>query len=126
GCSSSDDDAAPTTTADATDATTADSTDGAPTCDQEVTLDPLEVVSLSSVPHDWVLTSFDGTEIRLHWFPVEGASADQPAPTLLMGPGWSLSGDTDTSGGALFSALSIDGMWEQGYNVLTWDPRGFG
>jgi len=43
-----------------------------------------------------------------------------------MGPGWSLAGDTSTDGAALFGALSINGMWENGYNVLTWDPRGFG
>lgn len=124
GCSSSDD-AAPTTSA-ATDPTTTTADDTAATCDQGATLDPLEVAPVDGIDSDATLTSFDGTEIRLHWFPVEGASADAPAPTLLMGPGWSLPGDTTTDGGALFSALSIAGMWDHGYNVLTWDPRGFG
>lgn len=41
-------------------------------------------------PNDYTITSFDGAEIRVHWFPVAGASAAGPAPTVLMGPGWSL------------------------------------
>ena len=107
-CASSDDsDAAPTTEA-ATDSPPADAgTESEATCDQGATLDPLEIEPVEGVASDRVLTSFDGTEIRLHWFPVEGASADDPAPTLLMGPGWSLAGDTATDGGALFAALSI-------------------
>ena len=89
-------------------------------------MDAVETAPVDGVDSDLTMTSFDGTEIRLHWFPVEGASADEPAPTILMGPGWSLAGDTSTDGAALFGALSIGGMWDAGYNVLTWDPRGFG
>jgi ABC-2 type transport system ATP-binding protein len=77
------------------------------------------------VPSDLTLTSFDGTLIRIHWFPTPSASA-APAPTILMGPGWGLSGDTSRTGTALFGALDIGGMNDAGYNVLTWDPRGFG
>lgn len=75
---------------------------------------------------DLLVTSFDGTKILTHWFPVAGASKAKPAPTVLMGPGWSLPGDTSTSGAALFGAASIKGLHDHGYNVLTWDPRGFG
>jgi ABC-2 type transport system ATP-binding protein len=95
-------------------------------CDQGAAFDELEVEPVEGVDSDLTMTSFDGTAIRLHWFPVEGASADEPAPTILMGPGWSLPGDTSTDGAALFGALSIGAMWKHGYNVLTWDPRGFG
>jgi ABC-2 type transport system ATP-binding protein len=77
---------------------------------------------------DWTVTSFDGSQIRAHWFPVAGASASKPAPTILMGPGWSLSGDIDTgtSKVGLLGALTIADLHQAGYNVLTWDPRGFG
>ena len=77
---------------------------------------------------DLTVTSFDGTPIRVHWFPAPNAGPAAPAPTILMGPGWSLSGDTDTSAGGtdLFGGLSIGEMNASGYNVLTWDPRGFG
>lgn len=81
---------------------------------------------------DLDVTSFDGTTIRAHWFPLaraKGAKSlqkDRPVPTILMGPGWSLPGDTSTDGAALFGAASIKGLHQAGYNVLTWDPRGFG
>lgn len=124
--SSSDDGAAPSDPSPTTATPTAEAP--ARTCDQGPSLPDLEVVPAAdaSSEADLDLTSFDGTTIRLHWFPVDGASAAEPAPTLLMGPGWSLPGDTSTDGAALFAALSISGMWAEGYNVLTWDPRGFG
>jgi ABC-2 type transport system ATP-binding protein len=96
-------------------------------CDQGAAFDEVRTEPVDGEDRDRTMTSpVDDTEIRLHWFPVEGASADEPAPTILMGPGWSLPGDTSTDGAALFGALSIGSMWEHGYNVLTWDPRGFG
>ncbi len=80
------------------------------------------------VPSDWIITSFDGTKIRAHWFPVAGASSAHPAPTVLMGPGWGDSGDTDQTGtgNALQGGIDISALHQAGYNVLTWDPRGFG
>ncbi len=78
------------------------------------------------------LTSFDGTRIRIHWFPKPDLPVGTQAPTVLMGPGWGSPGDTNTSqtdpNGALLSVygVNIPALWEQGYNVLTWDPRGFG
>ena len=97
----------------------------APTCDQRATVDDVAVEPVADVDSDHVITSFDGTEIRIHWFPVEGSDAE-PAPTVLMGPGWSLPGDTSVDGAPIFGAGSISGLHEAGYNVLTWDPRGFG
>ena len=80
---------------------------------------------MPGVPSDFDLTSFDGTIIRIHWFP--DPSADGRArPTVLMGPGWGESGDTDTSQAGIQGALSIAQLWQGGFNVLTWDPRGFG
>jgi ABC-2 type transport system ATP-binding protein len=96
-------------------------------CDLEAPPDPPTVERVEgAAASEHELTSFDGTTIRFHWFPVEGATSEDPAPTILMGPGWSESGDTSTTGSVLFDSLSIPGMWEQGYHVLTWDPRGFG
>ena len=76
---------------------------------------------------DYDLTSFDGTKIRIHWFPRAGA-AGAKSPTLLKGPGWGQPGDTNTAGSGygLFGDLSIHTLQTAGYNVLTWDPRGFG
>ncbi len=72
------------------------------------------------------LLSFDGTVIRGHWFPLESATAQDPAPTVLMGPGWSLAGDTAVDAVGILGVVGIATLRDAGYNVLTWDPRGFG
>jgi ABC-2 type transport system ATP-binding protein len=94
--------------------------------------DPKPVATkVAGTASDWDLTSFDGVKIRLHWFPAPGASASHRLPTVLMGPGWGQSGDTNTSAGnasgaGVVGAAPIASLWQAGYNVLTWDPRGFG
>jgi ABC-2 type transport system ATP-binding protein len=80
---------------------------------------------VSGTPSELDVTSFDGTKIRVHWFPDPSADG-QVRPTVLMGPGWGESGDTDTSQAGVQGALSIGSLWQGGFNVLTWDPRGFG
>jgi ABC-2 type transport system ATP-binding protein len=79
---------------------------------------------------DVTVTSFDGTKIAAHWFPGKGDDPGHPAPTILEGPGWSQPGDSATGGGAgpgaLFGVPGIGNFIDHGYNVLTWDPRGFG
>src|SRR5829696_1791793 len=79
---------------------------------------------------DVTITSFDGTKIAAHWFPGKGVDTGSPAPTILEGPGWSASGDTNSEGGgdagAVFGVPGISTFIDHGYNVLTWDPRGFG
>ncbi len=82
---------------------------------------PPEVVPVDGVPHDFTMTSFDGTKIRFHWYPLA-----HEAPTVLMGPGWGSAGATESSGTGLFGDAPISVLHEQGYHVLTWDPRGFG
>lgn len=76
------------------------------------------------------VSSFDGTKINAHFYPGNGSDAKHPAPTILEGPGWSSPGDTagGPSGQAenFFGIPSIDTFIDHGYNVLTWDPRGFG
>ncbi len=90
------------------------------------------VVSMvAGIASDRDVTSFDGTKIRAHWFPAPGTSATHREPTVLMGPGWGQAGDTNTSpntgpGAGVVGATSIASLWTAGYNVLTWDPRGFG
>src|ERR1700722_3050698 len=81
---------------------------------------------VSGIPSDYDLTSFDGTNIRIHWFPDPLGPGGHPHPTVLMGPGWGSPGDTATSQAGIQGALSIAQLWQGGFNVLTWDPRGFG
>jgi ABC-2 type transport system ATP-binding protein len=84
----------------------------------------------SAGARDFTVTSFDGTKIAAHFFPGKGVSANAPAPTILEGPGWSMPGDTATGSGpgvaSLFGVPGIGTFIEHGYNVVTWDPRGFG
>ncbi len=79
-------------------------------------------------PAEVDITSFDGTLIRAHWFPNPQASKANAMPTVLKGPGWSQPGDLNTAsrGDGIFGDLNIANLWAEGYNVLTWDPRGFG
>lgn len=111
-CSSSSGRDAVSQTTTASGATSAAPTTGpaARTCDQAPTIDPVQAAPVDDpkLDHDWTITSFDETRIRAHWFPVDGATEADPAPTVLMGPGWSLAGDTSERGGTLFAALSIE------------------
>jgi ABC-2 type transport system ATP-binding protein len=81
---------------------------------------------------DVTITSFDGTKIAAHWFAGKGVDGSAPGPTILEGPGWSAAGDTNSGGGggadagAIFGVPGISTFVSHGYNVLTWDPRGFG
>ena len=47
---------------------------------------------------------------------------------MLVGPGWSQAGETDDSSSSeeLFGGVGVGALRDAGYNVLTWDPRGFG
>jgi ABC-2 type transport system ATP-binding protein len=77
---------------------------------------------------DAVVTSFDGTRITTHFYPADGLAPGRRAPTVLQGPGWSSPGSTDpdaaTSTGA--GVVGLGPLRRAGYNVVTWDPRGFG
>jgi ABC-2 type transport system ATP-binding protein len=126
GCSSSST-SSPTTRAAAT-ATAA-------TCHRGGPSSPVTATPVPGSTTDWNVTSFDGTVLRAHWFPLDAYAPPSDGgtptahPTILMGPGWSLPGDTDTSdspGQSLLGADAISTLFHAGYNVLTWDPRGFG
>jgi ABC-2 type transport system ATP-binding protein len=73
----------------------------------------------SALARDGYVTSFDGTKIVYSFFPDPALAAGQTAPTVMFGPGYSSAraGSSDATVTALLAA---------GYNVLTWDPRGFG
>ncbi len=82
---------------------------------------PPTVEPVAGTEHDHTMTSFDGSKIRLHWYPITGK-----APTILMGPGWGEAGATLEGGTGLFGDSPVEQLHEEGYHVLTWDPRAFG
>jgi ABC-2 type transport system ATP-binding protein len=84
-------------------------------------------VPASANARDDVVTSFDGTKIVVSFFPAPNLKQGQQAPTILIGPGWAQPRDSADGGGStLFGYLGPKEFLAAGYNVLTWDPRGFG
>ena len=88
----------------------------------------LAIAPAAAQATDVTITSFDGTQIVAHWFPVDGATPSTPKPSVMMGPGWGGAGDVNVSGkdGTAVGVPGIKTLHDAGYNVLTWDPRGFG
>lgn len=81
-----------------------------------------------ALARDATVASFDGTSIALHFFPAAGLATGGRAPTVLFGPGWSSPGDTnpDSASDPGTGIVGVGPLRKAGYNVLTWDPRGFG
>lgn len=83
------------------------------------------------VSRDVMLTSFDGTQIYVHFMPAGGLRAGQRATTVLQGPGLGMPGATNLDGTILdgiltdnLGAVGVGALRAAGYNVVTWDPRG--
>src|SRR3954454_12890049 len=77
---------------------------------------------------DATVTSFDGTQIVLSFFPAEGLQPGQKAPTVLEGHGWGGTRDTDQNSASSEQTgnVGLGPLRRAGFNVLTWDARGFG
>src|SRR5690349_19689447 len=67
---------------------------------------------------DTTVESFDGPGITTPFSPAAGLEEGDKAPTILIGHGWGGTGDDAGGTPAPFIA--------DGYNVVTWDARGFG
>src|SRR4051794_6488739 len=74
---------------------------------------------------DATITSFDGTQIVLSFFP---SPAGGKAPTILEGHGWGGSRETnpDAASDEGTGNVGVGALRKAGFNVLTWDSRGFG
>ena len=96
------------------------------TCHRPLPARPVQAKPVPGVPSDWNVTSFDGTTIRAHWFPVHPGSAQQ-VPDRPHGPGLEpVRGHGHPGTPVSWARSRIKTLWAAGYNVLTWDPRGFG
>ena len=82
--------------------------------------------------HTSVVTSADGTRLVAHYFPATGLVAGDTAPTVMIGSGWSLPAypewlnGLDTGGSFEVGMVTPGQLRDRGYNVVTWDNRGFG
>ncbi|RZT18310.1 ABC-2 type transport system ATP-binding protein [Mycobacterium sp. BK558] len=74
------------------------------------------------------VTSFDGTEIFVNFMPSLVYDENGQAPTVLDGPGLGLPGPTTLNlrydSLLPHDVIGIGLLREQGYNVVSWDPRG--
>src|SRR3954467_7831049 len=79
----------------------------------------------SAHARDATVTSFDGTQIVLSFFP---SPSGAKAPTILEGHGWGGSRQTnqDATSDESTGNLGVGALRKAGFNVLTWDSRGFG
>jgi len=81
------------------------------------------------------VTSFDGAKIIVNFFPATGLETGQTAPTVLEGSGWGLPAypdsmttgvSTSIAGGQFVGdALGPASLNADGFNVVTWDNRGW-
>src|SRR3954470_16547534 len=74
---------------------------------------------------DATIISFDGTPIVLSFFP---SAQGGKAPTILEGHGWGGSRETnqDAASDEGTGNVGVGPLRRAGFNVLTWDARGFG
>jgi ABC-2 type transport system ATP-binding protein len=77
---------------------------------------------------DAVVTSFDGTQIHVSFFPAAGLKAGHRAPTILQTHGWGGTRNTNPDSPSSPSTGNVGAgpLRNAGFNVLTWDSRGFG
>ena len=69
--------------------------------------------------------SFDGVSIRAHFYPASNRAGNERVPTVLIGPGYPTNGDTNPDG-VTSDQIGQRVLRGEGYNTLTWDPRGIG
>ncbi len=74
------------------------------------------------------MRSFDGTPIVFNFFAAEGLQGGERAPSVFVGPGFSSPGETDpqSKSSNLTGGVGLAALRRAGYNVVTYDPRGFG
>jgi ABC-2 type transport system ATP-binding protein len=77
---------------------------------------------------DAIVTSADGTPIVASFHPAQGLAPGAKAPTILMTHGWGGNRDAAGTGGSSEATGNVGAapLRQAGFNVLTWDSRGFG
>lgn len=92
------------------------------------TIAVLAAAAAPAAARDATVTSFDGTPISTHFFPAANLPAGAKAPTVLVGHGWGGTGATDPESASdnTTGNTGLGPLRRAGFNVLTWDARGFG
>ena len=74
---------------------------------------------------DLAVRSFDGVSIVAHFLPAAGLQPGERRPTVIEGTSFAARGVTDPGDNST-DRIGIATMRDAGFNVLTWDSRGFG
>lgn len=93
-----------------------------------VALAALAVLPGSAAARDQAVPSFDGTRISTTFLPAEGLKPGERAPTVLQTHGWGLvrTENPDAPSNEQTGVVGLGPLRRAGFNVLTWDSRGFG
>jgi ABC-2 type transport system ATP-binding protein len=83
----------------------------------------LLVLAAPAAARDVVVRSFDGTDLHVSFHP---AKAGKRAPTILMTHGWGGRRERSADGASSAANAGVGALRTAGFNVLTWDSRGFG
>jgi ABC-2 type transport system ATP-binding protein len=83
----------------------------------------LLVLAAPASAREAVVRSFDGAELHVSFHP---AKEGKRAPTILMTHGWGGKREQDPEGTSSGANAGVGALRKAGFNVLTWDSRGFG
>ncbi|XAY07210.1 hypothetical protein DSM112329_04091 [Paraconexibacter sp. AEG42_29] len=73
------------------------------------------------------MRSFDGTKLLATYYPAASLPSGERAPTVLVGHGWGGHRALDPdSASSPAGSIGLRPLRLAGYNILTWDARGFG
>ena len=103
----------------------ADALEGCPQCAAPSSSPPLLLLVLAApaAARDAVVRSFDGTDLHVSFHP---AKEGKRAPTILMTHGWGGRRERSPDGASSAANAGVAALRKAGFNVLTWDSRGFG
>ena len=83
------------------------------------------VAPAPAAARDLVVASFDGTPIVAHFFPAGDVRPGERRATVIVGGAYAAPGSSDPNDNS-GDRIGIGNLRDAGFNVLTWDPRGFG
>jgi len=88
----------------------------------------LLALAAPAAARDTVVRSFDGTELHVTFHAAEGLKAGKRAPTILQTHGWGQKRERSAEGASSEGTglVGTAALRKAGFNVLTWDSRGFG
>jgi ABC-2 type transport system ATP-binding protein len=86
------------------------------------------VAAAPAAARDAIVPSFDGAPLIVTLHPAEGLQPGRRAPTILQTHGWAGSRDRnpDSTSSEQTGNVGVGPLRRAGFNVLTWDSRGFG